>query len=180
MNDDRNVGRRGFLAASGVLTGLLAAGGPLVLLAPARAWAVELKALSGGQGATLLSVARTIAPHDTLEDAAYAVVVRSIDIDVAASPDVRATVLSGIATLGEEFVTAAEPVRVRALTAIEQSDFFRLMRARTLATLYSSEVAYAHFGYQGEAFSKGGYLARGFDELTWLPDVPLEDSGPRY
>lgn len=52
------------------------------------------------------------------------------------------------------------------------------MRASTLANLYSSTIAYAHFGYEGEAFSKGGYLTRGFDVLHWLPDVPLQDSGP--
>ena len=43
---------------------------------------------------------------------------------------------------------------------------------------YATPLAYAHFGYEGEAFSKGGYLVRGFDELDWLPDVPLEDAGP--
>ena len=50
--------------------------------------------------------------------------------------------------------------------------------AWTLATLYASPLAYAHFGYEGEAYSKGGYLTRGFNDLDWLPDVPLEDSGP--
>ena len=53
------------------------------------------------------------------------------------------------------------------------------MRAKTLGTLYASPIAYAYFGYEGEAFSKGGYLTRGFDELDWLPDVPLQDSGPK-
>jgi hypothetical protein len=44
--------------------------------------------------------------------------------------------------------------------------------------LYSSPFAYAYFGYEGEAFSKGGYLMRGFNDLRWLPDVPVADSGP--
>ncbi len=34
------------------------------------------------------------------------------------------------------------------------------------------------FGYEGEAFSKGGYLTRGFNDLRWLPEVPAPDSGP--
>ena len=51
------------------------------------------------------------------------------------------------------------------------------MRLRTVQILYSSSLAYAYFGYEGEAFSKGGYLLRGFNDLRWLPEVPLEDSG---
>jgi hypothetical protein len=39
-------------------------------------------------------------------------------------------------------------------------------------------MAYALFGFEGEAFSKGGYLNRGFGSLRWLPEVPLEASGP--
>jgi hypothetical protein len=52
------------------------------------------------------------------------------------------------------------------------------MRLKTLQVLYASSIAYAYFGYEGEAFSKGGYVERGFNTLRWLPEVPLEDSGP--
>jgi hypothetical protein len=52
------------------------------------------------------------------------------------------------------------------------------MRIKTLMMLYSNPIAWAHFGYEGESFSKGGYLLRGFNDLKWLPDVPLADSGP--
>jgi hypothetical protein len=161
-----------------MLSGLLAAGTPLSLIAPGRAWAVEFKVLSSSEGAALMSAARTIAPHDGLEDAAYALVVKAIDDAVSADEKVRALVTTGIARLGADFASRGEAARVQALKAIEQSEFFQLVRSKTLAVLYSSAVAYAHFGYEGEAFSKGGYLTRGFNDLDWLPDVPLEDSGP--
>src|SRR5688500_13810173 len=78
------IPRREFLkATTGVLTGILAAGSPLALIAPARAWAVDLSSLTSEEGAALMAVARTIAPHDKLEDAAYAVVVRSVDEDAS-------------------------------------------------------------------------------------------------
>ncbi len=32
------------------------------------------------------------------------------------------------------------------------------------------------FGYEGEAFSQGGYLHRGFNDLNWLPEPPEEAS----
>jgi len=170
--------RRNFLTASGVVTGLIAVGGPLSLIAPSRAWALELKALTSSQGATLLSVSRTIAPHDGLEDTAYAIVVKAIDAAVSADEHTRASVVSGLERLGDDFASRSEAARTEALKAIEGSEFFRLARLQTLSNLYSSEIAYAHFGYEGEAFSKGGYLTRGFNELDWLPDVPPEDSGP--
>jgi hypothetical protein len=170
--------RRSFLAASGIVTGLLAAGGPLSLIAPGRAWALELKALTSSQGAALMSAARTIAPHDGLEDAAYALVVKAIDAAASADEHTRALVTSGLAGLGENFASQTEAARIQALKTLEPSEFFQLLRSTTLANLYSSAIAYAHFGYEGEAFSKGGYLTRGFDELNWLPDVPLKDSGP--
>jgi hypothetical protein len=172
------IPRRTFLAASGIVTGLLAAGGPLSLIAPGRAWALEMKTLTSSQGAALMSVARTIAPHDGLEEAAYALVVKAIDDAAAANEHVREVVASGLAGLGENFASQTEGARIAALKVVEHSEFFQLMRSSTLANLYSSAIAYAHFGYEGEAFSKGGYLTRGFNDLHWLPDVPLQDSGP--
>jgi hypothetical protein len=171
------VPRRRFLAASGIVSGLLAAGGPLSLIAPGRAWALPLSALTSSQGATLMSVARTIAPHDGLEDAAYALVVKAIDAAASADEHIRTLVSAGLASLGEDFASQTEAARVHALKAVEHSEFFQLSRSKTLGNLYSSAIAYAHFGYEGEAFSKGGYLNRGFNELDWLPDVPLQDSG---
>jgi hypothetical protein len=172
------IPRRSFLAASGIVSGLLAAGGPLSLIAPGRAWALEMKVLTSSQGAALMGIARTIAPHDNLEDAAYALVVKAIDAAAAADEHVRTLVATGLAGLGADFASQTEAARTAALKTVEKSAFFQLLRSSTLANLYSSAIAYAHFGYEGEAFSKGGYLTRGFDDLHWLPDVPLQDSGP--
>lgn len=172
------IPRRDFLGASGVLTGLIAAGSPLALLVPSRAWALDLKVLSSTEGATLMAVARTIAPHDKLDDAAYALVIQSIDADAAKDPAMLRMLREGIHQLGSAFAAAAEPARVQALKAVESSVFFQTLRGRTLGTLYATPLAYAYFGYEGEAFSKGGYLVRGFNDLRWLPEVPLADSGP--
>ncbi len=125
-----------------------------------------------------MSVARTIAPHDGLPDSAYAPVVRAIDDAAAADAHVHAVVSEGLNRLGAAFASRSEAQRVRALGAMESSEFFRLARGKTLGILYDSPAAYAYFGYQGEAFSKGGYLTRGFNDLKWLPDVPPQDSGP--
>ena len=167
--------RREFLKAStGVLTGIVAAGSPLALIAPSRSWAVDLATLSSAEGATLMAMARTIAPHDKLEDAAYALVIRGVDGD----PGLAKLLKEGVQGLGSTFTQAPEEARVAALKEIESSPFFQTIRVKTLQLLYASPLAYAYFGFEGEAFSKGGYLYRGFNDLRRLPDVPAEDAGP--
>jgi hypothetical protein len=172
------IPRRKFLKTTGMLTGVLAAASPLALIAPGRAWAIDLRTLTSTEGATLMAVTRTIAPHDHLEDAAYALVVQSIDADVVRDPSSLAMLKEGMRQLGPGFAVESEAQRVQALKGIEATPFFQTLRAKTLGTLYSTPMAYAYFGYEGEAFSKGGYLFRGFNDLRWLPEVPLEDSGP--
>jgi hypothetical protein len=179
MLTPKTLDRREFLATTtGILTGVLAAGTPLALIAPSRAWAVDLQTLTSAEGATLLAMTRTLMPHDKLEDAAYALVVQSVDADAAKDGGTLKLIREGVAGLGGKFATAPENERVAALKAIESSGFFQTMRVKTLSVLYASPLAYAHFGYEGEAFSKGGYLLRGFNNLRWLPEVPLADSGP--
>lgn len=170
--------RRDFLQATGVLTGIIATGSPLCLMVPARAWAVDLKSLTSEEGRTLLVVTRTIAPHDGLDESAYALVVSSADADASKDPAMLELLRAGLKQLGSRFAAAKESQRVRALQAIESTPFFQTMRVKTLSVLYATPMAYAYFGYEGEAFSKGGYLFRGFNDLRWLPDVPLEASGP--
>jgi hypothetical protein len=172
------IDRRGFLHKTGILTGVLVAGSPLALLAPSRAWAVDLTSLSSAEAATLLAAVRTIAPHDKLEDAAYAFVIRALDTAAAKDEALRNQLKEGTAALGAGFAAAPENKRVEALRKIEATPFFQNLRVQTLQVLYSTPLAYAYFSYEGEAFSKGGYLQRGFNDLRWLPEVPAADSGP--
>ncbi|MDB6090404.1 MAG: hypothetical protein JWN85_3188 [Gammaproteobacteria bacterium] len=174
----RSLGRREFLQTTGILTGVLAAGSPFALLAPSRAWAVDLTSLTSSEGETLIAATRTIAPHDKLEDAAYAIVIRAIDAAAAKDEALHKQLKEGVASLGAGFAKASEDARVAALKRVESSAFFQNLRVQTLLVLYSTPMAYAHFGYEGEAFSKGGYVFRGFNDLRWLPEVPLADSGP--
>ena len=162
---------------TGMLTGLVVAGSPLALIARGPAWAVDLTAVTSSEGTTLMAVARTISPHDKLDDAAYALVIQAIDSDASEDEKVRKMIKDGIASLGLGFAASTENDRVEALKKIESSAFFQAMRQKTVQVLYATPMAYAYFGYEGEAFSKGGYLLRGFNDLRWLPEVPLGDSG---
>jgi hypothetical protein len=177
MDEPIPLHRREFLkTTTGLLTGLVVAGSPLALMG--RAWAVDLTTFTSSEGATLMAVARALMPHDKLEEAAYALVIQAIDGEASKGENIRRMIKAGVAGLGAGFAKSTERDRVAALKKIESSEFFQTMRLRTIQVLYSTPMAYAYFGYEGEAYSKGGYVLRGFNNLRWLPEVPLEDSGP--
>ena len=171
--------RRDILKAStGLLAGLVVAGSPLALIARGRAWAIELTSFTTPEGAALMAATRTIMPHDKLDDAAYALVVKAIDRDAGKDELTRKSIKEGVAGLGEGFIGSSESERVAALRKVESTEFFKTLRLKTVQVLYATPLAYAYFGYEGEAFSKGGYLFRGFNDLHWLPEVPPENGGP--
>ena len=81
---------------TGLLTGWVIAGSPLALIAPARAWAVDLTAFTSAEGTTLMSLARTIAPHDKLDDAAYALVIQALDVRMGTGAIALAMAIGGL------------------------------------------------------------------------------------
>jgi hypothetical protein len=172
-----SIGRRQFVGGA-VLSGVLPLLNPLAALLPGRAWSLDLRTLSQEQTAALLAMIHTIAPHDGLDAAAYALVAGALDADAAASAENKSALEAGLSSLGSDFARDSESERVQKLQAVESTPFFQSVRLKTLLVLYSNPIAWAHFGYEGEAFSKGGYLLRGFNDLKWLPEVPEADSGP--
>ena len=77
----RKLTRRKFInRTAGVIGGaLLFPGGPIATLAPQGAWALKLSKMDSHQGETLLQMTRLIYPHEKLEDAVYALVVKRLD-----------------------------------------------------------------------------------------------------
>src|SRR3989442_15693527 len=101
MEDVGNLNRRELLkTTTGVLTGLVLAGSPLALIARGRAWAVDLTALTSSEGAQLMAMARTIARHDKLDDAAYAMLIQPIDRYAGKDKSTRRMLKDGIDGLG--------------------------------------------------------------------------------
>ena len=65
------------------------------------------------------------------------------------------------------------------LRGIADAEFFAFIRGVTVVTLYNDHEVWGLLGYEGESFSKGGYLHRGFDDLDWLPTPRVEEyDGP--
>ncbi len=170
-HDLRGLTRRQLLSRS-LAVGALAVTGAGFIAAPDAAWAVEVTVITPDQMATLLQMARDIYPHDQVPDQFYAVAVKGYD-----SEDQKALVAEGVAALdaaakaaGFDSYTAAgwEEDRVKLLQGIETTPFFQTVRAGLVTGLYNQKEVWPIFGYQGESFSQGGYIERGFNDIDWL------------
>ena len=174
--------RRTFITTSGgAIVGSLAfTSGAIALLAPTRTWALELTALSPHAGETILRFARHLYPHDTLEDAVYALVAK--DLDTASQSDAATAKLleEGVAELDQaangSWLKLSPTDQLALVRARETTPFFQTIRSTAVVSLYNNDMAFAHFGYEGPSFARGGYIGRGFNDLDWLPKPPAAAS----
>lgn len=179
---DHDLNRRDFITTSGrMLIGTLAAtSGALSLLAPGRTWALELTKLDAKEGKTILHVTRHILPHKTLDDAVYALVVKDLDAAAAADGTVAGMLRDGVANLNKkakgDWLALSAEKQFDAVKQMAGTDFFEKIRSTAIVSLYNNEMAWAHFGYEGPSWPKGGYLNRGFQDLDWLPNPPPDAS----
>lgn len=173
--------RRALLKGTGLLTGTLALSSVLAELAPGRAWALDLGTFSTHQGAVVLAFSRHLYPHPTLDDAVYALVVKDLDSQAATDHAVQQIVLSGVRGLdqvgGGDWLKRAPALQLVDVESMQGTPFFATVRATAVVTLYNNDMAFAHFGYGGSA-GHLGYLHKGFNDLTWLPEPPAAASGP--
>jgi hypothetical protein len=178
------LSRRQFLKGTGVIIGTLwASSSALIALAPSRAWALELKSLDEHTGKALLTLTRRIFPHDKLDDAVYALVVKDLDAEAAGAPATKDLLSNGVAALdkaaGGDWLGLAPDKQFDIAKSMAGDPFFQKVRGKAVVSLYNNELAFAHFGYEGNAFEHGGgYLQRGFNDLTWL-SPPSDKASPK-
>ena len=174
--DPRRLSRRDLLSR-GAAIGAIAIAGPGFVAAPDAAWAMETKALRPETMATLIQMARDVYPHDRLADRFYAAAVRSHDDKAAGDADHATLIEEGVAGLdamAQEVGAAGyaalgwEDDRVTLLRRIEDTAFFQAVRGGLVVGLYNQKELWPQFGYEGESFSKGGYLEHGFDDIAWI------------
>lgn len=173
--------RRELLRGTGVLMGTLAFSSVLSTLAPSRAWALELQGLDTHQGEVILAFTRQLYPHATLDTAVYALVVKDLDTKAKADPAVRQQLADGVRQLdaqaGSDWLKRTPAAQAQDVAALAGTPFFNTIRSTAVVSLYANTMAYAHFGY-GASEGDGGYLTKGFNSLSWLPNPPAGTSGP--
>ncbi len=172
----RSLSRRELLQRGTALTAAFVVGGGFLVHAK-DSWALELKALSPETMATLIQLARDIYPHDKVADRYYAIAVKSHDEKAASDASHKSLIEDGVATLNTMAIATGarsylgigwEIDRVAILRQIQNTPFFQAIRGGLITGLYNQKDVWPIFGYEGESFSKGGYLDHGFDDITWL------------
>jgi hypothetical protein len=167
----RGLTRRALLAHAAAAGAAFAVGSGFVASRDA-AWALEVTHLKPETMATLIQMARDIYPHDKVADSFYAVAVKGYDTE-ADAPGIEAGVAAlDAAAQGAGFesylAVGWESDRVAILTGMEKSPFFQTIRGGLVTGLYNQKELWPIFGYQGESYSQGGYINRGFDDISWL------------
>ncbi|MCI4660632.1 MAG: Twin-arginine translocation pathway signal [Neomegalonema sp.] len=142
------------------------------IAAPSGAWAYATSHISAQSFATLVQMARDIYPHDRIPDENYVIAVKGYD-----TADAAPGVEQGVAALdaaaqgrgaASYLQTGWERDRVDILRSMEQSAFFQQIRGGLVTGLYNQKSVWPIFGYEGESYSKGGYIERGFNDINWL------------
>lgn len=140
-------------------------------------WAVEVKNLNPHTMATLVQMARDIYPHDSFGDEIYADALKDYDENAGNDPKLQTLIEEGVAALDKIAVENGdknylsigwEIDRVKILTSIEEGAFFQTIRSGLVVGIYNRKDVWKILGYEGESYSKGGYLDRGFDDIKWL------------
>ena len=123
---------------------------------------------------TLILIARDIYPHDKVADQYYAVAMKAYDEKATANPQAKAEIeafvaaLDGAAGAGGYVGVGWEADRVALLRNQSADPMFETIRSGLVVSLYNKQEVWPIFGYEGESFSKGGYIHRGFDDIDWL------------
>src|ERR1700735_2983509 len=169
------LSRRGFLqrSASGFAAAIaIPSTGPL-LNAP-EPGPLPVKGLKPETMKTLILVARDIYPHDKVADRFYAIAMKGYDEKAAGNPEMKGQIeafvaaLDGAAGEGGYVGRPWEADRVALLKNQSGDPMFETIRSGLVVSLYNQNEIWPIFGYEGESFSKGGYIHRGFDDITWL------------
>jgi hypothetical protein len=167
----RAMTRRQLLSRTVAATATFSIGAGFIA-APDAAWALEVTHLKPETMAALVRMARDIYPHDQVGDEYYVIAVRGYD-----SAELAGMVEAGISALdaaaqGRGFASYLdigwERDRVDILRGMEESHFFQTIRGGLVTGLYNQKAVWPIFGYEGESFSEGGYIERGFNDINWL------------
>jgi len=174
MNPQIELSRRQVLKASGA-TALMIMGGAVIH--NQEAWGLEASTLQPETMQSLIQIARDIYPHDQFADRIYAIAVKPYDEAAAEDESLRLIFEDGVTELNElanqqhgtDYINVGwEAQRTALLEQVESGPLFQKMRGDLVVGIYNNPDVWVLLGYEGESFSKGGYLERGFNDIEWL------------
>ena len=178
-----HVGRREFLAsARNALIAATLARYAIAQPAVETSRREDLRVVSSDEARVLLRVSRRVMPLDGLSNAAYWTIVHALDTSAAGQPDVRRTLVDGASSLrrhlGEGWPSMSDEELDTYLASPRAAPLLDAVRSVGVPVFVGLPEVWAAVGYDGESLSKGGYLHRGFNDLTWLPEPSSDAAGP--
>lgn len=173
----KRINRRQFLQTSGfaLASAAVASGTGVLLLNPATTWALTKASLDEHTTKTLVVMCRHLYPHKVIEDVQYGKTVEGFAQKASTDPAFAKLLQDGVASLDAavngKWLEAKEEDQLRALKSIEPSPFFQTVRGTLIGAAgpYNLPEVWKQFGYEGSSWQLGGYLARGFNDIKWLP-----------
>jgi hypothetical protein len=171
------INRRQFLQTSSlaIASAAVVSGTGVLLLDPAVVWALAKGALDEHTTKTLIAVCRQLYPHTVINDVQYGKAVEGFAKKASKDKAFAQLLREGVASLDAaakgKWVEVKDEDKLLALKSIETSPFFQTVRGTLVGAAgpYNLPEVWKQFGYEGSSWQLGGYLARGFDDIKWLP-----------
>lgn len=147
---------------------------------PAKYSSLNALELSDEARRILNRIIRVSFPHAQFPDGPYERMTEKIIEASADSSWFRMALTQGLMTLDtltdEHFLDLPDDRALAVLKRIADLEFFGFIRRTVVLNLYDDPEVQEALGYEGESFSKGGYINRGFNDLDWLPEPRIEES----
>jgi hypothetical protein len=120
----------------------------------------------------LISIFRTMFPHDTLPNEFYEHVVQKLDDKAAQDHDFSCFLSEGVEALNRQtgfmWTGLSGEAGLEALKRAEETPFFQRLQSDFVVYFYSNPAIWPCFGYEGPSNDQGGYLHRGFNDIDWI------------
>jgi hypothetical protein len=163
---DTDISRRRFMLTALTFSGLAVTG--TSLLRASAAWA------NTGDNAVLARFARLLFPHDGVADAIYAEAMASVLSGFEASSDTTGLLDTAEDALNaqqrESWFDLDEVAQIDAIKNIQDEAFFAAILGALRGAFYYQPAVWEHLDYPGSSKEHGGYLHRGFNDVSWLPE----------
>jgi len=131
----------------------------------------------------LVRLLRVAYPHARFPDGPYERTADEVISQLDASLWHRLTLTQGLESLdaaaGGDFASLDDAAALILLRGMADAEFFRFVRGVAVVSIYNDHETWGLLGYEGPSYEKGGYIDRGFDDLSWLSDPRIEEyDGP--
>lgn len=127
---------------------------------------------------TLIRVLRVAFPHEQVPDGPYERTADTILTEAQNETWFRVALTQGLLSLNQladgDFRSLDDAAALKVLRRVEGTEFFGFVRRTAVLNLYDDDEVWQALGYEGPSFDQGGYLTRGFNDLSWLTEPRID------